>query len=90
MPTTTSTELRSTIVRIVLESGEGEITESDLAAADWSLTAVGYTSLSYIRMIDAVENELGVYLDPEAETERFATIDGIIGLVVESSGDGDE
>lgn len=42
---------------------------------------MSYSSLAYIRMIDAVENELGVYLDPEEESERFETIDSLEDLV---------
>jgi len=74
-------DIRSRIVAAVLDSAEGDLTEQDLAAADWSLAGVSYSSLAYIRMIDTVENELGVYLDPEEESERFATIDGIVDLV---------
>ncbi|WP_235980309.1 hypothetical protein [Streptomyces albidus (ex Kaewkla and Franco 2022)] len=79
--------LRARIVGIVLHSAEGDLSEADLAAAGWSLSGVSYSSLSYIRMIDAVENELGVYLDPEEESERFETIEGIVGLVNEHLGE---
>ncbi|MFH8476218.1 hypothetical protein [Streptomyces sp. NPDC018000] len=74
-------DIRSRIVRIVLGSAEGDLTEQDLAAANWSLAGVSYSSLAYIRMIDTVENELGVYLDPEEESERFETLDSIVDLV---------
>ncbi|MGC5346227.1 hypothetical protein ACPXCE_05510 [Streptomyces sp. DT24] len=75
--------LRSQIVRIVLDSAEGDLTGEQLTAAGDSLAAVSYSSLSYIRMIDAIENELGVYLDPEEENEHFETVDGIVKLVSE-------
>ncbi|CAL9286646.1 hypothetical protein [Streptomyces sp. SudanB182_2057] len=78
---TTSDDLRARILRIVLGAAEGDLTEQDLAAANWSLPAVSYSSLAYIRMIDTVENELGVYLDPEEESERFETIDNLVELV---------
>ncbi|MBU6533257.1 hypothetical protein ACFUIW_15175 [Streptomyces sp. NPDC057245] len=74
-------DIRSRIVRIVLGSAEGDLTERDLAAAGWSLPQVSYSSLAYIRMIDTVENELGVYLDPEEESDRFETIDSLVELV---------
>ncbi|MGW1075398.1 phosphopantetheine-binding protein [Streptomyces sp. NPDC002537] len=75
--------LRTRIVRIIVNSAEGGLTEQELASVDGSLSALGYSSLSYIRMIDAVENELGVYLDPEVREENFATVDGILALVRE-------
>lgn len=74
-------EIRPRVVRIVLGSAEGDLTEQDLAAAGWSLPGVSYSSLAYIRMIDTVENELGVYLDPEEDSDRFETIDSIVELV---------
>jgi acyl carrier protein len=77
----TSPELtRARIVRIVLDSAEGDLTERDLATAEGSLPRVGYSSLAYIRMIDTVENEFGVYLDPE-EIDGFATIDDLADLI---------
>ena len=79
--------LRPQVVRIVVESAEGDLSEGDLTVAEGSLSAVSYSSLSYIRMIDTLENELGVFLDPEADDKRFETIDGIVDLVVENMRD---
>jgi acyl carrier protein len=78
---TSPDSVRSRLVRIVLSSAEGDLTERDLAAANWSLPEVRYSSLAYIRMIDTVENELGVYLDPEEESDRFETIDSLVELI---------
>ena len=79
------TTLRADLVRLVVSSGDGAIAESDLVKADGSLRALNFSSLSYMRLIDAIENELGVYVDPEADPERFATIDSLIDLVRESA-----
>ncbi|HTI24014.1 MAG TPA: hypothetical protein VL652_23655 [Kutzneria sp.] len=70
--------VREQIVKLVVAAGE-EVTEQDLDAAGGSLSAVNFTSLSYIRLIDAIENELGVYL--EAEPGQLATVDDIAALV---------
>lgn len=77
----TPADIRARIVKIVLDSAEGDLAERDLAAANWSLAGVSYSSLAYIRMIDTVENELGVYLDPEEESDRFETVDSLADLV---------
>ncbi|MFJ2773882.1 hypothetical protein [Streptomyces sp. NPDC087300] len=82
---TTSTDLRGQLMRLVIDSGDGELSLADLEKAEYSLTALNYSSLSYMRLIDAIENDLGVYLDPEADTERFSSVDGILGLIAESS-----
>ncbi|GLZ29304.1 hypothetical protein Lesp02_14940 [Lentzea sp. NBRC 105346] len=77
-------DLRARIVRIVVESAEGDLSEQDLVAAGGSLPGVSYSSLSLIRMIDAVENQLGVYLDPDSDSARFETIDSLVELVSEN------
>ncbi|MGW4112426.1 phosphopantetheine-binding protein [Actinosynnema sp. NPDC004786] len=80
-----STTLRADLVRLIVSSGDGVIAEDDLARADGSLRALNYSSLSYMRLIDAIENELGVYVDPEADPERFATVDSLVDLIRESA-----
>jgi acyl carrier protein len=82
---TDSTTLRAELLRLIVSSGDGAIGETDVTAADGSLRALNYSSLSYMRLIDAIENELGVYVDPEADPERFATIDSLVDLVRESA-----
>ncbi len=79
--------LRAHIVRLVLDSAEGDLTEADLAAVGWSLPDVSYSSLSAIRLLDAVENEFGVYLDAEDDADRITTVDGIVALVRQRLGE---
>lgn len=50
-------------------------------------SAVGFSSLAYMRLIDSIENDLGVYLDPEADVEHYESIDSITALVVASGGE---
>jgi acyl carrier protein len=76
-------ELREQLIRLIVESGDGGIGPQDLAATGGSLSDLGYSSISYMRLIDAIENDLGVYIDPEADIKLFATVDSILGLVVE-------
>jgi acyl carrier protein len=87
MTTTTPDDLRARIIRIVLSSAEGDLAEGDLAATGGYLPGVSYSSLSYLRMIDRIENEFGVYLDPEEENERFQTIDSLVELVSQQLGE---
>jgi acyl carrier protein len=76
--------LRAELVRLVIEASDSDISVEGLAAAGGSLSAFGYSSLSYIRLIDRIENELGAYIDPEADADMFATVDGIVALVLAS------
>ncbi|GGZ19000.1 acyl carrier protein [Streptomyces nitrosporeus] len=74
--------LRTKIAELSVAAGDGGFSARELAEAGYSLTALGYSSLSYMRLIDSIENELGVYLDPEADAEHYETIDSITALVV--------
>lgn len=79
-----NSSLRKKIVDLTVAASDGALSAGDLAAAGWSLRAVNFSSLSYMRLIDNIENELGVYLDPEADAEHYETIDSITALVVSS------
>lgn len=76
--------VRARLVRLVVESGDGNFTADELAKAGGSLQALGYSSLSYIRLLDAIENELGVYVDPDQDIDRFVTVDDLLAVVDES------
>jgi acyl carrier protein len=75
-------DMRAHLVRLIVESSDRNLSVGDLARDSGSLRTLGYSSLSYIRLIDAIENELGVYIDPDADLELFSTVDSILGLVV--------
>lgn len=89
MPNADPQALRRQLLELVVAAGDGTVTSADLAATNGSLADVGYSSLSYMRLIDMIENELGVYLDPEAGDEAFQSIDDITQLVLRSGGDDD-
>jgi acyl carrier protein len=79
--------LRRTLFRLVVEAGEDVFTEQDLTP-DTSLRSLGYSSLSYMRLIDAIENEFGVWIDPSLEAEGLDTVAGLATVVRASRGDG--
>ncbi|MGK5733589.1 phosphopantetheine-binding protein [Streptomyces sp. URMC 124] len=74
--------LRTKIIDLVIAAGDGSITADELAGVNYSLRDAGYSSLSYMRLIDSIENEIGVYLDPEAAVEHYETIDSVTALVI--------
>ncbi|MFD4375650.1 hypothetical protein [Streptomyces sp. NPDC058486] len=78
--------VREGVIRLIVSSHEGEIGISDLQAHGGVLEAVNYTSLSYIRLLDAIENEFGVYLDADEGAEALGTVDGIVAAVLAEMG----
>lgn len=79
-------QVRDQVTTIITSSAEGTLRREELDTAGGSLASVGFSSLAYIRMLDMVENELGVYLDPETDSDRLNTVDGIVSLVCEQLG----
>ncbi|MFJ8581031.1 acyl carrier protein [Micromonospora sp. NPDC093277] len=62
------------IVALVVTASEGTVAGPDLAAEETRLTELGLTSLSYLRLIDAIENEFGVYIDLEEADGKLGTV----------------
>lgn len=76
-------EISARIRSLVIECCESEITEADIETTEGGLAQLGFTSLSYIRLLDAIENECGVYIDLESEDNRLRNVGGLIEVVHE-------
>ncbi|MFF0645193.1 hypothetical protein [Streptomyces tendae] len=79
-------QIREGVIRLIISSHEGDISVSDIEAQGGVLEAVNYTSLSYIRLLDAIENEFGAYLDADEGAEALGTVDGIVAAVLSELG----
>jgi acyl carrier protein len=67
--------LRERVAALVAEASDGELTAAQVLAADCSLTALGLTSLGYIRLIDAIEEDFGLDLEIDVGLD---TLDGLV------------
>ncbi|WP_327583583.1 phosphopantetheine-binding protein [Nonomuraea sp. NBC_00507] len=67
--------LRERVAALVAQASDGELTTAEILAADCSLTALGLTSLGYIRLIDAIEDAFGF------DVELNGSLDTLDGLV---------
>ncbi|WP_328914161.1 MULTISPECIES: acyl carrier protein [unclassified Streptomyces] len=76
-------KMSARIRQLVVESCESEITEEDFQVSEGALSALNYTSLAYIRLLDAIENEFGVYIDLETTDPRLTSVGGITEVVAE-------
>jgi acyl carrier protein len=75
--------LASQVADLVAVATEGSIAR-ELAVENGSTFAeIGMSSLSYLRLIDAVENEFGVYIDLEDAVGRVNTVRGIVDYIME-------
>lgn len=77
-----SSTLTQMIARLVARASAGSISEEQAAAPHTNLTEQGLSSLDYLKLIDAIEIELGVYIDLEGGDIAFLTsVEGIAEYV---------
>ncbi|MFI6737717.1 phosphopantetheine-binding protein [Nonomuraea sp. NPDC050451] len=67
--------LRERVAALVAQASDGELTTAEVLAADCSLTALGLTSLGYIRLIDAIEEAFGFDVEFDGGLD---TLDGLV------------
>ncbi|MFI6599986.1 acyl carrier protein [Nonomuraea sp. NPDC050536] len=59
-------ELRERLANMIAKATDGEVEPADVLAGQARLADLGVTSLAFLRLIDLVEAEFGVELDPAA------------------------
>jgi acyl carrier protein len=76
-----SSMLTQTIARLVTQASAGSISEEQAACPGTNLSEQGLSSLSYLKLIDAIEIELGVYIDLEGDLAFMTSVQTIAEYV---------
>lgn len=79
---TDTAALRGRIAALVSRASDGDVTADEILAAGGSLTALGVTSLAFLRLIDALEEEFGVLVDLDGPTLRLDGLDELVAELV--------
>lgn len=66
------------LAQLVAAASDGEVTEAEALAGGVPLSALGFTSLSQLRLVDAVEREFQVAID--LSPEGLAALDDVHAL----------
>lgn len=74
-------ELTTTIAEMVATATDGTI--GDAADATGTFADAGMTSLSFLRLVDAIEIAYGVEIDLENDLERMRTVVSIVDFLTE-------
>ncbi|MBT3074586.1 MULTISPECIES: acyl carrier protein [Streptomyces] len=80
--------LRGRVAALAAGATDGEVTEAEILAAGGSLTALGVTSLAFLRLIDTVEDEFGVVLDLDGPFRLLDDLDGLVDHISELTAGG--
>ena len=73
--------MESVIAGLVEQASDGLISATEALKPDTDLQERGLTSLAFLQLVDAVENELGVYVDLEQDIQFMRTVAGITRYV---------
>lgn len=80
--------LRGRVAALVAGATDGEVTEAEILAAGGSLTALGVTSLAFLRLIDTVEDEFGIILDLDGPFRLLDDLDDLVDHISELTAGG--
>lgn len=75
--------LRERLAELISQACDGDPGVAEILAADRTLPALGVTSLAYLRLIDALEVEFDIELDPDPAS--LDTLDGLARYIAERS-----
>jgi acyl carrier protein len=74
--------LETRIASLVEQATEGTVSRDDALVQGRGLIDAGISSLSFLRLVDAIENEFGVYVDLEDESASLGSVVGIADYIV--------
>ncbi|MFC4531327.1 phosphopantetheine-binding protein [Sphaerisporangium dianthi] len=78
-------ELRRRVADMVAVASDGEVDAEEVLQAGVSFTALGVTSLTTLRLIDAVEEEFGVEIDLGGDVGYLDDLDSLVRHILAAS-----
>ncbi|WP_214103976.1 acyl carrier protein [Acrocarpospora catenulata] len=78
---TAQDELAGRLAEMVAAATDDQISPADVLAGEHSLAALGVTSLSLIRLVDAIEDEFGVDVDPGLVDDFATLVEDVAGML---------
>ncbi|WP_331766601.1 phosphopantetheine-binding protein [Embleya sp. NBC_00896] len=84
-------DLRERVAELIASVSDGEVSAREVLDTDGSLTAAGVSSLTFLRVIDALEGEFGVYFDLDGDLAFVEDLDALVDRLTRhgvAAGDG--
>ncbi|MET8910015.1 phosphopantetheine-binding protein [Micromonospora sp. NPDC004551] len=86
---TGETGLRERVESLIVLATGRAVSVDDLRDCAGSLDAAGVNSIAYINLIEALDRQFHVVVDPERDAEALSSVDGIVALI-RSAGSGED
>ncbi|QWF76793.1 hypothetical protein [Amycolatopsis sp. CA-230715] len=83
--TYTDSELSDQVADLIVESSGGVVTGEQVWDESANLLEKGFSSLSFLQLIDSLETTYGVYIDVEADTQFLGRVSTIVGFLREQN-----
>ncbi|MGI5177879.1 hypothetical protein ACQEVZ_16260 [Dactylosporangium sp. CA-152071] len=77
--------LRDRVATMVSTATDGEVTTEEILTGGGSLAALGVGSLAVLRLVDALDDELGVQLDLDTPGTHLDDFDDLVRTVQEQA-----
>lgn len=74
----TDVELATEITELIVTASSGVVTGPQVQDESSNLLEKGFSSLSFLQLIDALETQYGVYIDLEGDTRFLGRVSGIV------------
>ncbi len=83
----TDEELSTEVTDLIVEASSGVVTGEQVVDESANLLEKGFSSLSFLQLIDALETRYGVYIDLEADTRFLGRVSSIVKFLREQNVD---
>ncbi|MFE5329523.1 MULTISPECIES: acyl carrier protein [Embleya] len=70
--------LRERVATLIADVSGGEVSAHEVLESTGSLTASGVSSLTFLRLIDALEGEFDVFFDLDADLDFVEDLDSLV------------
>ncbi|GAB3888171.1 phosphopantetheine-binding protein [Kibdelosporangium lantanae] len=81
----TDSELSDEVTGLIVDASGGVVTGEQVRDESANLLEKGFSSLSFLQLIDALETRFGVYIDLEGETKFLGRVSSIVGFLREQN-----
>ncbi|TYL85817.1 hypothetical protein [Bradyrhizobium cytisi] len=83
--TQVDTSLSESIAKLIEQASSGLVTQQLALDERSNLLEKGFSSLSFLQLIDSIETTYGVYIDLEEDTTFLGRVSGIVRFLKEQN-----
>jgi acyl carrier protein len=83
--THTDEELKTEVTGLIVDASGGVVTAAQVVDESSNLLEKGFSSLSFLQLVDALETHFGIYIDLEEDTRFLGRVSTIVRFLREQN-----